>query len=278
MRAKEIAIVEKKKRNKRKPRRAAYGPGPWGGYGYLVGYSGDGGGDGGGSMEESNNNIAYNDQLSPKAWSGDRIRPEVRYKLLQTAKAFIGYLDIPGFRVLDIVLTGSMANYNYTNYSDFDVHVVTQYADLQCDDLAEAFYRAKKQLWNDQHDVVVRGHDVEMYVEDVDDPPVSAGVFSLLDDRWLEEPDYDPPNINGSAVGLKVQDLIKQIESVLKSADDPDDIRRLSNKLRDMRQAGLADAGEFSVENLAFKVLRNQGYIDRLYKEFNRQQDIDLSL
>jgi hypothetical protein len=277
MRATEIAIVEKKKkRGRRRPRWAAYGPGPWGGYGYDAGYSGDGGG----AMEEDSvaGNVSYSDQLSPKAWSGDRMRLEVRYKLLQTAKAFIGYLDIPGFRVLDIVLTGSMANYNYTDYSDFDVHVVTQYADLQCDDLAEAFYRAKKQLWNDRHDVVIRGHDVELYVEDVDDPPVSSGVFSLLDNRWLEHPDYTPPDINGSAVGLKVQDLIKQIDKVLHTADDPEDIRRLSNKLRDMRQAGLDANGEFSVENLAFKVLRNQGYIDRLYKEFNRQQDIDLSL
>ena len=276
MRATEIAIVEKKKRNRRKPRWAAYGPGPYGWYGHDTGYSGDGGS----TMEESGleGNVSYSDQLSSKAWSGDRMRPEVRYKLLQTAKAFIGYLDIPGFRVLDVVLTGSMANYNYTDYSDFDVHVVTEYADLQCDDLAEAFYRAKKQLWNDQHNVVIRGHDVELYVEDIDQPPVSAGVFSLLDDRWLIEPDYTPPDINDSAIVLKVQDLKKQIEKVLDTADEPEDIRRLSNKLRDMRQAGLAANGEFSVENLAFKVLRNQGYIDRLYKEFNRQQDVDLSL
>jgi predicted chitinase len=51
MRAKEF-IIEKKNR-KRKPRWAAYGPGPYGGYGYLVGYSGDSGGDGGGVGEAS---------------------------------------------------------------------------------------------------------------------------------------------------------------------------------------------------------------------------------
>lgn len=223
-------------------------------------------------------NVFYNSQLSPKAWYNNRMHLEVRYKLLQTAKAFIGYLDIPGFRVLDIVLTGSMANYNHTDYSDFDVHVVTQYSDLQCDDLAEVFYRAKKQLWNDQHDVIVRGHDVELYVEDVDNPPISAGVFSLLDNQWLDEPNYNPPNINNNAVSLKVQDLIKQIESVLQNADDPEDLQRLSNKIQNMRQAGLVANGEFSVENLAFKVLRNQGYMSRLYKEFNHQQDIDFSL
>jgi predicted nucleotidyltransferase len=229
-------------------------------------------------INELKGDVEYNDQLSSKAWSGSRLRPEVRYKLLQTSKKFIDYLDIPGFRVLDIVLTGSMANFNYTDYSDFDVHVVTKYADLECDDLAEAFYRAKKQLWNDYHDVIIRGHDVEMYVEDINEPPVSAGIYSLLDDQWIKKPDYNPPEFDRNAVRAKVQDLIKQIDVAIETADDPEDLKRIGDKLRDMRRAGLAEGGEFSVENLAFKVLRNRGYIDRLYKEYNHQQDIDLSI
>ena len=48
MRAHEF-IVERKK--KRRPRWAAYGPGPYGGYGYATGYSGAVGGDGGGVGE-----------------------------------------------------------------------------------------------------------------------------------------------------------------------------------------------------------------------------------
>ena len=44
MRAHEF-IVERKK--KRRPRWAAYGPGPYGGYGYVTGYSGDSGSEGG---------------------------------------------------------------------------------------------------------------------------------------------------------------------------------------------------------------------------------------
>lgn len=43
MRAKEF-ILEKKKRKTRRHRWAAYGPGPYGWYGYDAGYSGDGGG------------------------------------------------------------------------------------------------------------------------------------------------------------------------------------------------------------------------------------------
>ena len=223
-------------------------------------------------------NIDYHNLLSPAAWRGGKISPQVRYKLLQTAKFFIDYLDIPNFRVLDVVLTGSMANYNYTKYSDFDVHVVTRYRDLKCDDLAEAFYRAKKEIWNNNHDIVIHGHDVELYVEDIEKPPVSEGIYSLLDDKWLNTPKYSPPDIDKGAVNLKVQDLIKQIDVAIETADDPEDIQRITDKLRHMRRAGLDKTGEFSVENLAFKVLRNQGYIDRLYQAHNHQQDQNLSL
>lgn len=223
-------------------------------------------------------NVAYHEELNPKAWDNARLRPEVRLRLLEIAKVFVDYLEIPNFHVLDIVLTGSMANYNYTKFSDFDIHVVTEYKDLQCDDLAEAFYQAKKKIWNDAHDITIHGYDAELYVEDVDQPPVSAGVYSILNDEWLSEPSYDPPSIEGAAVNLKVKDLIKQIDSTISSADDPADIQRITDKIRKMRRSGLDTGGEFSVENLAFKVLRNQGYIDRLSKAFHQQQDRDLSL
>jgi pyrimidine deaminase RibD-like protein/predicted nucleotidyltransferase len=223
-------------------------------------------------------NVAYNETLCPAAWDGETMRPEVREKLLQIAEVFVGYLDIPDFEVLDIVLTGSLANYNWTRHSDFDIHVITRYADLQCDDIAEAFYRAKKQIWNDAHDITVYGHEVELYVEDVNEPPVSAGVFSLKDNRWLSLPEYKQPKISTGAVNHKVQDLIVQIKNAIKTANDPEDINRIRTKLRYMRRAGLDSGGEFSVENLAFKVLRNLGYIDKLGRAYHSQQDRELSL
>lgn len=226
----------------------------------------------------SQGNIAYHPQLAPEAWQKNRLRREIRYKLLNSAKYFIQSLNIPGFRLLDIVLTGSMANYNYTRYSDFDVHVITNYQDLDCDDVAEELYRAKKSIWNERHDIVVRGHEVEMYVEDVNEPPVSAGMYSLLDDQWLRIPSYRPPGIDDRALNNKVHDLIRLIEKTMVNADDPDDIDRLSNKLRKMRQAGLDANGEYSVENLAYKILRNLGYLDRLYQAYNQELDQDLGL
>jgi hypothetical protein len=223
-------------------------------------------------------NVAYNRQLSPVAWSGDELRLPVKVALLRAAKFFTDYLDIPDFRVIDVVLTGSMANYNYTKFSDFDLHVVTSYSDLDCDDLAEAFYRAKKSIWNDRHDITIGGHDVELYVEDVEQPPVSAGVYSLLQDRWLKRPEYNPPNIDDRAINLKVADLAKQIDVAVDRADDPADISRITDKLRRMRRSGLDTTGEFGVENLTYKILRNLGYLDKLETEFNKQQDQVISI
>ena len=178
--------------------------------------------------------------------------------------------------MLDVVLTGSMANYNYTKFSDFDVHVVTKYADLQCDNLAEAFYTAKKKIWNDAHNISIRGHEVELYVEDVEKPPVSGGVFSLLDNKWLIKPSYDPPRINNSAVNAKVRDLITQIQHAIQG--DSNDVEHVMDKIKHMRRSGLDKHGEFSVENLAFKILRNEGYIEKLHNAFTQHQDSELSL
>jgi len=223
-------------------------------------------------------NVAYNSTLAPEAWRHGGLRREVRYKLLRAAKFFIDQLDIPGFRVYDVVLTGSMANYNYTKYSDFDVHVVTKYSELECDDIAEEFYQAKKKIWNDNHDIMVRGHEVELYVEDAAQPPVAAGIYSLLDDGWIREPEYSKPGIDQLAINAKVKDLVVQINKTIAAADDPEDITRLFTKLRKMRQSGLDSGGEFSVENLSYKILRNMGYLDKMSRARQDQQDADLSL
>jgi predicted nucleotidyltransferase len=220
----------------------------------------------------------YHNELCPIAWLNDTLRLEVRSKLLEISKLFVAYLEIPDFEILDIVLTGSMANYNWTQFSDFDVHVVTRYSDLQCDDLVGAFYHAKKSIWNYEHDITIRGHEAELYVEDVEQAAVSGGVYSVLEDRWIKKPSYDVPNINNNAVTVKVHDLMIQIDKSIETADDADDLKRLTDKLRKMRRSGLDNGGEFSVENLAFKTLRNMGYIEKLHDAYLYKQDQNLSL
>ena len=221
-------------------------------------------------------NIAYHSELNPAVWDDTELRPEVRFKLLEIAKRFIEYLDVPNFKLIDIVLRGSLVNYNYTAYSDFDLHLITDVGALDCD-IAENYYMAKKQIWNDEHDIVIRSHDVELYVEDKDDVNISAGTFSVLDNKWLKVPEYDPPSIDERAVNAKVRDYIQQINRVLKSGDEGD-LTRLKDKIKTMRQSGLEKGGEFSVENLAFKILRNKNYIKKLYTGITRAVDQELSI
>jgi hypothetical protein len=221
-------------------------------------------------------NIAYHDELNPQVWDGRDLRVDVRYKLLEIAKRFIEYLEVPNFKLQDVILRGSLVNYNYTAYSDFDLHIVTDFSTLDCD-ITEAFYMAKKRIWNDEHDITIKGHEVELYVEDKDAKNVSEGTYSVLDARWLRTPKYQQPDIDDRAVNAKARDLMTQINRAIKSGSVKD-ITRLQDKIKTLRQGGLNRAGEFSTENLAFKIIRNKGYLDRLYKNKNSKFDQVLSL
>ena len=222
--------------------------------------------------------VQYHDNLSSSAWRGWEMDPTVRDRLIDIAVMFVDYLDIEDFNVEDIRLTGSLANFNYTRFSDFDLHVVTNYKDLGCDDLAESLYRAKKQIWNDQHDIIINGHEVELYVEDSNNPPVSAGMFSILDNKWISKPEFVPPSYNQRAVKRKAQSLIDLLSKTIQHAESVDDFKAANDKLRRMRRSGLDTGGEFSTENLAFKVLRNTGWIERLYNAENSFLDQQLTL
>ena len=221
-------------------------------------------------------NIAYHEELNPEVWKGRELRVDVRYKLLEIAKRFIEYLEVPKFKLEDIILRGSLVNYNYTQYSDFDLHVVTDFSTLDCD-ITEAFYLAKKKIWNDEHDITIRGHEVELYVEDKAAKNVSEGTYSVLDADWLRTPKYQQPDIDDRAVSAKARDLMTQINRAVKQGS-VEDITRLQDKIRNMRQAGLDASGEFSTENLAYKIIRNKKFLDKLYKTKNSKVDQELSL
>jgi len=221
----------------------------------------------------SKENIAYHTELNPACWDGWDMRPEVHERLVDIAQLFVNYLDMPEFDIKDVRLTGSMANFNWTKFSDFDLHIVTDYASLQCDDIAEALYSAKKTIWNDRHDITINGHDVELYIEDSARPPKSAGMYSILKRKWLDQPEFIRPQYDHGAVDRKAKAMIDLIQKTIRGADSVDDFERANAKVYSMRQSGLELGGEFSTENLAFKVIRNLGWIKRLHD--SRAQFID---
>ncbi len=229
---------------------------------------------------ELKSTLTVHETLNSKLWDGTSLKLDVRVALLKAAKAFADFLDLPSLDVIDVILTGSNASFNYTQFSDLDVHLIVSYDDTAFPDLAENFFSTKKTLWNETHAITIRDYAVEMYVEDTTNPVKALGVYSLLNGIWIKEPTLDgKPEWDDRAVASKVEYIATSIDQLLKdSPEDKDKIDAAIDRIRAMRKAALADGGEFSTENLAFKGLRNLGYMDRLYAARMDAEDRELSL
>lgn len=214
----------------------------------------------------------YNDTLPELFWNGDEFDPEVREKLLEIAADVAesaGVTDV----VQDVQLTGSMANFNYTDNSDLDVHILLDFTDINRDeDLVRAALDGKRFIWNLRHDITMGGHEVELYFQDMEDPHTASGLYSLLKDEWLAVPTHNPPSIDERDVQLKADGIKRHIDDLeIASRTEGEDLgdligaaKALRAKIAKMRKDSLAQDGEFGVGNLAFKELRNTDYIKKL--------------
>jgi hypothetical protein len=221
--------------------------------------------------------VKFNDRLNPRIWGADeKMRPEVREQLLRIADDFREFLGID-VEVKDITVSGSNAAYTYTPHSDIDLHLVVDLPKADASEVYRELFDAKKYAYNDQHDITIGGSDVELYVQDANKPHHSQGIYSLVNDDWVSVPKRRRPNVDDISVRSKFEDLGHRIESAVKS-QDYEKISALTDKLKHYRQAGLDAHGEFGPENLAFKILRTQGLIEKLYAARNAAKDRLLSL
>ena len=217
--------------------------------------------------------VTVNRQLNPKIWNGDELDLEVSAKLEQIAEAFVKFIGIE-LAVTDYTITGSNANYTWTEHSDLDLHIIVKGT---VTDAERELYNSKKALWAEQHTITVKGLPVECYVQGEEEEHHSTGVFSIAKDRWLVEPKKIKPEVDDSAVERKKDSIIHDIETALLSRD-LERMRRVKERVTEMRKAGLERAGEWSVENLVFKILRNLGLIDQITEKIRELEDSELSL
>ena len=223
----------------------------------------------------------YHRELNPELWSKTgELKIQVAQKLKQIAREFIEFLDLPGLNVEDIVITGSNANYNWTDQSDIDLHVIADLSDVKasCPDLAEDYFLAKKTLWNEHHDITIYDQPVELYVQDASEEHIATGIYSLKNGNWLKKPAYDPPSVDDSAVAAKTKQLKYEIDRLIDDKGDQEAVQKLKEKIRHYRQSGLKEGGEWSTGNLTFKELRNTGYLEKLRDYSRSEQDERLSL
>ena len=211
------------------------------------------------------------DRLEARIWDGEVIKPEIRKKLLKIAQDFIDSLPVE-VDVEDIRLTGSLANYNWSNYSDVDLHLVVDFLGVDENrDLVKSFFDNARMKWNDRHQITMKGYDVEIYVEDAREQHLSSGVYSLLKGEWVKIPRKFRNSIDFPAARRKADDIEFQVNIVANLIEASKleaafkNTERLKKKIKNMRLAGLESTmREFSVENIAFKILRRNGTLERL--------------
>jgi hypothetical protein len=217
--------------------------------------------------------ISYSSELNPKLWDDNQLIPEVRVQLLKIARHFADFLNVKRLNLRDITISGSNAAYGYNDSSDLDLHLV---ADIATDEMAE-LYDAKKNVYNTKYNIKIKGIDVELYVQDSQQAHHSAGIYSVLNNKWLSEPKNEIPTATHQEVKSKARNYAGRINQALKSNDLNTSKETMVN-IRRLRQAGLESGGEGSVENLAFKLLRARGQIDRLVKHINKLESAGLSI
>jgi len=235
----------------------------------------------GNGVPEYRRTLQYHETLNPLIWDvNDRLKPPVRKHLLNIATEWRDFAKITPSAVTDIALVGGNANFNYTPYSDLDVHLLIHSRVLgNHPDIVFEYLMAKKNLWTQTHHITVYGVGVEPFAEDASKHfPAGQGAYSLLKDAWISKPVKQVVNLNDPHVQLKVQQFMHRIDHLMSGHGNMAEVRSLKLALRTMRSAALQHGGEFAIENLVYKELRNRGYLKKLSDFATQVADKRLSL
>ena len=229
------------------------------------------------------------DTLNPEIWdnvdsnelNSIKLKSDIRKHLLNIAKDFVDSLGIE-IEIEDVLFVGSLTNYNWSNYSDVDLHIVIDKSKLGIEPLiADEFFDAKKQNFNLKHDIKIKGYDVELYAQDVNETLDSKGKYSVLYNKWMETPSLEDFKLDKESIIKKVKEFNKTLESLIKMENSKEKIDKIDvfkEKIRKYRKNGLMQGGELSNENLVFKYLRRSGFMEKLSDLRTNTTDSILSL
>jgi len=233
------------------------------------------------------NSFSIKDSLNPKVWENPKdpknatIVPKVRKALMRIAEEFIDELGEDIF-VEDIFFMGSLVNFNWSEYSDFDLHVMIDFERYgKQEELYKELFDLKKKLFNDKHNIKIFGYDVEVYAQPTTDKANSDGVYSVMNDEWIHIPTKTNKNIDMSVLKDKIKSWTDKIDDAIEDSKlegKTEKLKKLKDKLKTYRQSGLNKDGEFSYENLVFKYLRRSGHIGKLFDEKTKIKDKELSV
>jgi hypothetical protein len=233
-------------------------------------------------LQQILNSFNIKETLNPKVWENpsepkkSTMVPKVRVALERIAEEFVDYLGDDVF-VEDVILTGSLSNFNWSEFSDFDLHIVVDMSEYDDDELYKELFNLKKQLFNETHNIKIFGYDVELYAQDSEEPHVSSGVYSVMNNEWVNVPKKMNLEIDKVALESKIKNWTDKIDNAVESGEIKP-LESIKDKLKKYRKSGLEGDGELSYENLVFKFLRRSGHIQKLFDAINQETDKELSL
>ncbi len=244
-----------------------------------------------GDLKKIIRSFKLRDELNPKIWdepkNGDvKLDDDVREKLLDISYEFMEFLGVD-LIISDITMTGSLSNYNWSEYSDVDLHILADFEQFSetGKPLYDELFRLKKTLFNSEHDISIYGYEVELYVQNENEPHASSGVYSVLFDEWVVKPSNDGNHsVDKESITKKSKRWMETIDTILDNIKDgsieemTDKVRMLKDKLKKFRSCGLEEGGEYSDENLVFKALRRNGYIGKIFDFQRKYIDKELTL
>ena len=224
-------------------------------------------------------------ELVPNIWKPDgKLDSRIRLKLLDIADDFWKYVNLTWVEPSGIILTGSICNFNWSQYSDIDLHLIVDFDEIdEKTEFVRDYLDAKKNEWNNEHKgLQIMGYQVELYVQNVGEMPESNGIYDLEENDWIKEPNPDdikPIRLNKFPIkdkAAKIMTIIDDMYDALAATDDSyeieqigDDADYLWKKVKEMRKSSLEKHGESGSGNIVYKILRRTGYLDRLWKISN---------
>ena len=220
--------------------------------------------------------IIFHKNLNPKLWTKGTLKPLIRKQLLKIAQHFIEYIDIGRIGLTDITISGSNAGYTYSKNSDLDLHLIVKIPEDK-KQLLKQLFDAKKNQYNFQHDIKIKNIDVELYVQDEAQPHTSAGIYSVLDDKWIKIPENIKDTVDRNQVKEKYKQFVGKIRNALRS-NNLEAVKQTFEDIKRLRQQGLERSGELSTENVVFKILRAKGYLEQLRNHISNLKATQLSL
>lgn len=223
-------------------------------------------------------NLAMSTKLNPRIWGeDDKINPEIKKKLLAISKEFLDDIVAP-ITIKYIVLTGSLCSYQWRPESDWDLHIIADPKPDACKETVLDYFKVKSKDFNDSHDIRLKGYKVEVNLKDLETEYEGKGIYDLVKDVWLVEPQEPTNSLDNPEVLNLAHKFQNRIDDMIVRKAPLKEFKALRDELKELRTKGLQNGGEYSIENLVFKTLRYSGHLEKISNYRSALFDKELSL